>query len=42
MPATGRGSGTPGVHHAPASSPQTVAIDEEPLDIRTSETTRSV
>ena len=41
MPATGRFSGTPASISA-SEVPQTVAIEEEPLDSVISETTRSV
>ena len=41
MPATGRFSGTPASISA-SEAPQTVAIDDEPLDSVISETTRIV
>jgi len=41
MPATGRASGTP-ASIIDIDEPQTVAIEDEPLDSVTSETTRMV
>ena len=41
MPATGRFMGTPASISASAP-PQTLAIEDEPLDSRMSETTRNV